>query len=1182
MRTFSSEFSAAKNKAGHAPINLLEITFPAVSGFPELVARLADREDSDSAEKLTVLGNEYHSIINSWGDLDALVFAERSDANATNGISIEVLNIDTDLLFPKGPFSDLFNLYPPETAAAKLYQWFGDEGLTDLNEGLLFVGRMNDPISHDDRVCRFDLVDVSSYIGDEIIGRQITINDYPNAPANSIGKTLPIVIGTVDEAPGIPVRKANETALTQVAFPNASTLSVASTTGFKNAGQLVIGQNVITYTGLLATSFTGVTGINRILSIDTVVIEKVNDHRYVFADPQFPVQSISNIRVAGETVDSSIYSVDTVKGEVIFADKPQRFEATDTKSEAISFTTTGSGNTALDPENAFDANNRTSSAKINQINRTLSVKHEGELTDKGEIQQVFLRVEHFEEEKVPNDSISILLPGIGTVKSLSLPADEDLAITEGSADAGHATPDSLGFDTDIDHSQGDNIAVGAIEEPHHHGITGSLDIQQSATAGDNLTRTFTHGNDTQTITFPVFFGQSTGYTIAYDITFNFTSAGNYPFFYTVLFSLEGKSIKSFGAIRKLISQFIYGTDAETNVRFSGFLFLDGATPETFITLKVAHPTPFFGNQPFSDVTLHSFSRIIHNNAASIELASTGVSTSKSGGVLDFTDNNRSGIKSGQVSDVGITAPLATTTEKSSNIIQDFSDITEHVTGWNWFTNREAIITYNGSSDGRTSYILNTFFEIHYAERQVVFTDDVSAQVVGLIDDGSGTVTGTPNAIIERPDHVFKWSALTALKQDASLIDDASFASVGALYDSQISGGYKLAGIIQNQKTASELWADWGRNCRSYLFWDLGQCRLHFRPYNFIEEGDPSVKTITDNEIRNNPTPSRERTATSNLVNSIDARYKRDWTDSEYSTIASKADEFSKSKFGLRERPDQFNFDWVRNVDMAKDLADFYLQEYSNPSWIVRLELFLDNMELEPGDIVKINSSNLNLINALGLVLGPSRSLGSGRDQKADSIPIAIRLFPAFIFRVSANNSGSIGDDIEFKLGIQFGENVQIDEVISMLQQTVFSESPTAQDAQSTFENASLFEDLQITEGIGSLQTTSFEESFKAVDRGFTVNKGYGVQPYGLTGYGGAVPLNLILQNVNHFMTAADIFNFFIQPGILETVTAIDSISSNHITSFAENVALESVGGVSNAGYGQAAYGTSTYGGQEIL
>ncbi len=1171
MRTFSSEFTAAKNKAGHAPINLLEITFPAVSGFPELVARLADREDSSSSEKLTILGNEYHAIVNSWGDLDALVFAERSDANATNGISIEVLNVDTDLLFPEGPFSKLLDFYPPETATAKLYQWFGDEGLTGLSEGLLFVGRMNDPISHDDRVCRFDLVDISSYIGDEVIGRQITINDYPNAPDESIGKTLPIVIGSVDKAPGIPVRKTNETVLTLVAFPGATTLSVASTSGFKNAGQLVIGQNVITYTGLLATSFTGVTGINRIHPIDTAVIEKVNDHRYVFSDPQFPVQSISNVRVAGETVDSSIYSIDLAKGEVIFADKPQRFEATDTKSESISFTATGSGNTALNPQNAFDADNRTSSAKINQSNRTLSLKQETELTDKGEIQQIFLRVDHFEEEKIPNDSISISLPGIGTVKSLSLPADEDLANTEGSSNASHSTPNSLGFDTNIDHPQGDNIQVANAETPHAHSLSGSIDTPQSATAGDNNEYNFFDGSSVN-VTFPVFTNNATGYTVFYDVEFISVSTNN-PVPNPLA---DGGDVELF-IKNKSIGFFRY-SNGDNPKRISSSIFINEA-PTTFITINANVSLPFSSS---AHIKFFNFTRVVHDNSAEVQSTLTGIFPIKSGGVLDFTGSNRSGIKSGQVSDVSINAPLVSTTEKSSNIVQDFADITQHVTGWEWFKDREVQITYNGSSDGRTSYILNTFFEIHYAERRVVFTDDVSAQVEGLIDDGSGTITGTPNALIERPDHVFKWSALTALKQNASLIDSASFSSVGALYDSQITGGYKLAGIIQDQKTASELWADWGRNSRSYLFWNLGSCRLHFRPYNFIDEGDPSVKTITDNEIRNNPAPSRERTATANLVNSVDARYKRDWTDTEHTAIASKADEFSKSKFGLRERPDQFNFDWVRNANMAKDLADFYLQENSNPSWIVRLELFLDNMELEPGDIVKINSSNLNLINAFGLVLGPSRSLGSGRDQKADTIPIAIRLFPAFVIRVFANEDGFIGDDIEFQLGAQFGESVQVAELASILQQTSFGENVTTQDAQSSSENALLPEDLQIAEATGIFQTAPFAENFKAIDRGFTVNEGYGLQTYGLSGYGATVPLNLILESDAQFISSVDGFNFFIQPGILEAVAIADLISISHSAPLAESVAFESVGGVSNAGYGLAAYGTSDYGGQEIL
>ena len=57
------------------------------------------------------------------------------------------------------------------------------------------------------------------------------------------------------------------TAVTQALSPTATTINVASTTGYPEAGTLLIGNEHVTYTGVTATSFTGVT---RGTTVDTV------------------------------------------------------------------------------------------------------------------------------------------------------------------------------------------------------------------------------------------------------------------------------------------------------------------------------------------------------------------------------------------------------------------------------------------------------------------------------------------------------------------------------------------------------------------------------------------------------------------------------------------------------------------------------------------------------------------------------------------------------------------------------------------------------------------------------------------------------------------------------------------------------------------------------------------------
>ena len=129
------------------------------------------------------------------------------------------------------------------------------------------------------------------------------------------------------------------------------------------------------------------------------------------------------------------------------------------------------------------------------------------------------------------------------------------------------------------------------------------------------------------------------------------------------------------------------------------------------------------------------------------------------------------------------------------------DLTETVDfDWNWFTGKNIVVEYTGSSDNQDVYVLHTFFDVEYRKRERVFSDEVTADVIGQVDDNSGTITGTPDALITRPDHARQYVLQVIAGLPSSFIDTTSFGDAGTSYDSL---SYAFAGIISADATARE-------------------------------------------------------------------------------------------------------------------------------------------------------------------------------------------------------------------------------------------------------------------------------------------------------------------------------------------------------------------------------------------
>jgi|GEM_PF-6779218 len=228
-------------------------------------------------------------------------------------------------------------------------------------------------------------------------------------------------------------------------------------------------------------------------------------------------------------------------------------------------------------------------------------------------------------------------------------------------------------------------------------------------------------------------------------------------------------------------------------------------------------------------------------------------------------------------------------------------------------------------------------------------DEVLADVQGHMDTPSGTYTGTPGALIERPDHVIK---------HFTSVYAGSAAGMGDAGPEMAASGYKFAGAIREYKTAWQWLQDMARQCR---------CRLKMRidrPHlTWCHETAPaSQRTITADMVRMNSGGRlawrRYRTRLSDLINTVNLHYDRDWStydsgDTACKGVISFTDASSVADHGASERPDLFRFEFVADFNMAGNNALFYRSRYKGRHWVHEFTVFLDNCDLEAGDTVTL-------------------------------------------------------------------------------------------------------------------------------------------------------------------------------------------------------------------------------------
>jgi len=106
--------------------------------------------------------------------------------------------------------------------------------------------------------------------------------------------------------------------------------------------------------------------------------------------------------------------------------------------------------------------------------------------------------------------------------------------------------------------------------------------------------------------------------------------------------------------------------------------------------------------------------------------------------------------------------------------------------------------------------------------ETVIGQRVAADLQGQIDDASGTITGTANALIERPDHIIKHILIGRCGLSAGEIHAASYNQAGAFY---AANAFRLAVVMLQRPNVRALSNRIAHQASSIEFWEAGAHHL---------------------------------------------------------------------------------------------------------------------------------------------------------------------------------------------------------------------------------------------------------------------------------------------------------------------------------------------------------------------
>ncbi len=1122
----STDFQTQMAANGRSPRQLAVFHFPSAG-----TVRISDQA-LGAAEGLD---DEYTALVEDWGELIDMAGGDPTDASAGEIRQMTMTIWDGGTT----PFSDYFLSEDPENVLVDIYQWF--DGLADSDKALIDTFVIQDPIHTDEasRLLSLDLVSLGMRY-DNPIGDILDADDWPNALTEDIGKGIDIIVGSPGEVKTLCAKTAPTATLNGSILSGTMTVSVnedLDVLGFSEAGNLQIGEEKMRYSSRTSSVFTIVqrgwtTTAAEHLDRDEIT-EVIDDFTYLVGKGS--LSAIGNIMVAGFAAAAGIYTAYPAldPARIVFTEKPYAIQyAKGSTFLEMQFDGVNAENTAYQAYKAYDDANLATAAKINPTNSMLSLIQATVNPDRGPIVKAYLAIEHWESGPFLNDYAQVWIEGIGDVGILSRPHPDDMPALTAEVDIDHPHLHEIGGEHE--HNYTDPTVV-AEDAPHLHGTEG-------------ISNTTTHyPTDAMGFTLYSMDLESAAVIRYLSGAKNFDSG-----VLTIRIALSGAGAKV---------SYVSGSTYRTVQLSSGENKL-GIGPRSSsgdfqVTFRATPEGTVGGYATFLDLFLEATTN------AQVSQAYTGVTAGvvTSGNVAQ----NTAAVKASDDVQALITDNVAVqitdqTSPTKSNV--NLFDITEYVNfDWGWFTGKSIRITYTGDHDSRDVYILHAFFDVEYRKKEIVFSDDVTCEPTGLIDDASGTITGTPDAVITRPDHFCQYLLSELGGLPSGYIDATTFAAAGTRYTAL---GYQFDGVLSANLTVREASKKLARQCRSRWFWSAGKAKIALREKRDEWAVDRAL-TADDLRLRS---LSMTRGKVSDIINTIKLWYSRDWTSSEGGSkdyTASTKDENTASiaRNGICEKRDNFLFDIVADETMAEDLLDYYLQYQAAPSIYYTLEAYLEQFDLEKEDIISVTSDFNRLNKANMAIRAADRVFGSGKLKKMNMVRIVAECLRYYLLRHTIEDTVKAMDSLTIELGLSVGIEdlaIVLEELTADMEMSL-ADTATVADALAIalVFNHMISENVTVSDVLGSTMTVALADTVKVDDfmQAWRTH-GFGGGGFGESGFGGyTVWRNTDPDQVSVSMILSAILNV----GLEETVTVSDEI-----------VFSDGFGGPKFGGFGEAPFG----------
>jgi hypothetical protein len=225
--------------------------------------------------------------------------------------------------------------------------------------------------------------------------------------------------------------------------------------------------------------------------------------------------------------------------------------------------------------------------------------------------------------------------------------------------------------------------------------------------------------------------------------------------------------------------------------------------------------------------------------------------------------------------------------------------------------------------------------------EVVIGRLIAADLQGCQDDSVGTITGTPGALIERPDHLLRHLLTVLCGLPASACGSPSYADAGAWYG---ANDFTLALAILEKPNVRVLVNDIARQSRSIEFWSAGV--HHIKPITVSETTDHQLSahridhgnlwlSFTDRAL---------------IENSFSAVFRMDWSGHTEDIEASRAVVTARhgtsiDRYGVLTGSRR-SFPYIQDAAQAQLVLDWIKDDLNSPRLLIDLAggYFLEDFE----------------------------------------------------------------------------------------------------------------------------------------------------------------------------------------------------------------------------------------------